>query len=80
MRRPTIKQATADDKQAATDDKLTIIVNYLKEHGNSRTADMAGKLRLSITQTKHYISLLLNDGKIASNGANKNRTYSLNKN
>lgn len=74
------KTSNTDDKQAKTDDKLTAIIKHLKEHNNSRTADIAGKLRLSIIQTKHYISLLLNDGKIVSNGANKNRTYSLNKN
>lgn len=72
------KRVVADDKYVIADDKQAIIINYLRQHKESRTADIAAVLGLSVTQTKYYIMRLLNDGKIISHGANKNRTYSLN--
>lgn len=72
------KQVITDDKQVITDDKQAIIVQYLRQHRDARTIDIAEVLGLSVTQTKHYIKQLLKDGRILSNGANKNRTYSIN--
>ena len=55
-----------------------VICSYLKEHGKSKTQDIAEHIGLKISRTKDYLSELVEDGKIKSNGANKNRTYSLN--
>ena len=68
---------TADDKLTPTDDKPTIILAYLKEKGQCKTSELSELLGLKPTQTKAYLCKLLQEGKIVSHGANKNRTYSL---
>lgn len=60
-----------------TDDKLTIILDFIKKKGEVRTSEVTSLLGLKSTQTKHYIYQLLKDGRIVAHGANKNRTYSL---
>ena len=71
------KPTITDDNHMVTDDKPTIILAYLKEKGSCRTAELAALLGLRPTQTKAYLYQLLQEGKIVSHGANKNRTYSL---
>ena len=53
------------------------ILEYLAEHSNSKTQDISKKIGLKISQTKVYLAELVEEGKIISNGANRNRTYSL---
>lgn len=56
-----------------------MIVEYLVEHEEARSQEIADVIGLKISRTKDYITELVEDGKIVSNGANKNRTYSLKK-
>ena len=70
-------KVATDDKPTITDDKPTIILAYLKDKGNCRTAELSALLGLKPTQTKAYLYKLLQEGKIVAHGANKNRTYSL---
>lgn len=55
------------------------IVEYLAEHEEARSREIADIIGLKISRTKDYITELVEEGKIVSNGANKNRTYSLKK-
>ena len=55
------------------------IVEYLAEHEEARSREIADVIGLKISRTKDYITELVEEGKIVSNGANKNRTYSLKK-
>lgn len=71
------KPTITDDKLTKTDDKPTIILSYLKEKGNVKTSELSALLGLKPTQTKAYLYQLLKEGKIAAQGANKNRTYTL---
>ena len=56
-----------------------MIVEYLAEHDEVRSQEIADFIGLKISCTKDYISELVEDYKIVPNGANKNRTYSLKK-
>ena len=56
-----------------------MIVEYLAEHEEARSREIADVIGLKISRTKDYITELVEEGKIVSNGANKNRTYSLKK-
>lgn len=71
------KKMPTDDKPTTTDDKLESILSFLKENGPSRRRDISAMLRLKPTQTKAYLYKLIEQGKIVSHGANRNRTYSL---
>ena len=55
------------------------IVEFLAEHEEARSQEIADFIGLKISRTKDYISELVEDEKIVPNGANKNRTYSLKK-
>ena len=55
------------------------IVEYLADHDVARSQEIADVIGLKISRTRDYISELVEEGKIVSNGANKNRTYSLKK-
>ena len=56
-----------------------MIVEYLAEHEEARSQEITDVIGLKISRTKDYITELVEEGKIVSNGANKNRTYSLKK-
>lgn len=53
------------------------IVAYLQNHPCSKSQDIAELLGLKISRTKDYLGELVEEGRIKSNGANRNRTYSL---
>lgn len=55
-----------------------IIVYIQGNSGVVTQAEIAKMFGVSDRQTRNYLSLLLNDGKICAVGANKNRTYTLN--
>ena len=55
------------------------IVDYLAEHEEARSQEISAYIGLKISRTKIYLSDLVEEGKIISNGANRNRTYSLKK-
>lgn len=65
------------DKSAINFKKM--IVEYLAEHEEAHSREIADVIGLKISRTKDYITELVEEGKIVSNGANKNRTYSLKK-
>ena len=54
-----------------------MIVEYLAEHEEARSQEISAYIGLKISRTKIYLADLVEEGKIVSNGANKNRTYSL---
>lgn len=56
-----------------------MIVEYLAEHEEARSQEISTYIGLKISRTKIYLADLVEEGKIVSNGANKNRTYSLKK-
>ena len=70
-------QKVTDDKPTITDDKMTKILAFLKHNGPCRRKEISDMLGLKPTQTKAYLYKLLEQGKIAAHGANRNRTYSL---
>ena len=53
------------------------ICNYLSSLPEAKTQDIALFIGLKLSRTKDYLAELVEEGKIISNGANKNRTYSL---
>lgn len=67
----------------SSDKKLTkfkkMIVEYLAEHEEVRSQEISAYIGLKISRTKIYLADLVEEGKIVSNGANRNRTYSLKK-
>lgn len=65
------------DKKSTKFKKM--IVEYLAEHEDARSQEISTYIGLKISRTKIYLADLVEEGKIVSNGANKNRTYSLKK-
>ena len=60
-------------------DKLQKIIVYMQGNSGVVTqAEIAKMFGASDRQTRNYLSLLLNNGKICAVGANKNRIYTLN--
>ena len=53
------------------------ICDYLSSLPEARTRDIALFIGLKDSRTKDYLAELVEEGKIISNGANRNRTYSL---
>ncbi|MBR1616045.1 MAG: winged helix-turn-helix transcriptional regulator, partial [Treponema sp.] len=53
------------------------ILEYLSNHSEARSQDIALFIGLKQSRTKDYLSELVENGKIVANGANRNRTYSL---
>ena len=65
------------DKKSTKFKKM--IVEFLAEHEEARSQEISAYIGLKISRTKIYLADLVEEGKIVSNGANKNRTYSLKK-
>lgn len=63
------------DKKSTKFKKM--IVEYLAEHEEARSQEISTYIGLKISRTKIYLADLVEEGKIVSNGANRNRTYSL---
>ena len=75
--RPSYKKNGDKSGDKKSDKFRTRILEYLKEHPNSKTQDISLEIGLKQSRTKVYLSELVEDGKIVANGANRNRTYSL---
>ena len=69
-----INQSVGDKSAINYKDK---ILEYLSNHSEARSQDIALFIGLKQSRTKDYLSELVEAGKIVANGANKNRTYSL---
>lgn len=66
-----INQKIGDKKQA--------IINYIKEKGSAKTAEISVLLKLSPSRTRDYLKELVDEGYLIALGANKNRKYKLKK-
>ena len=66
-----------DDKPTIKKDAKFLIIEYLKNHGECSTKELADMLGLKASRTKVYLNDLVESGKIIAKGANKNRTYVL---
>lgn len=62
------------DKSAINKEK---IVEYITLNPNAKSKDIASYINLGISRTKDYLAQLTEDGIIAPQGANRNRTYSV---
>lgn len=69
-----INDSIGDKSAISNEDK---IIEYLKTHENAKSQEIADYIGLKISRTKDYLSKLVEEGKIAAIGGNKNRTYSL---
>ena len=67
----TINEAPDDNR----DDKRTIILEYIRNHGDVKTDDLVKLLGSSATRVKVLLYQLVADGFIEPLGANRNRTY-----
>ena len=60
-------------------DKKQAILDFIKEKGSAKTAEISDFIKLSPSRTRDYLRELVNDGLLTAEGANKNRTYFLNR-
>lgn len=67
----TINEASDDNRE----DKRTIILEYIRNHGDVKTDDLVKFLGSSATRVKVLLYQLVADGFIEPLGANSNRTY-----
>lgn len=77
--KPRINSKSADIMSTKNNSnyKLDMIMNFIINHKVVRASEIANLLDLSMTQTRYYLNKLIEDGKIKSIGANKNRAYSI---
>lgn len=54
-----------------------MIIEYLCQHGISKSKEIAEYIGLKISRTKDYLGKLQKENKIIAHGENKNRTYEL---
>lgn len=71
------RQKTSDKKQAKkTIENIEKIKNYLEEHGEAKTADIANNIGLSSSRTRALLNVM---DEVEPLGGNMNRTYCLKK-
>ena len=58
-------------------DKKQAILDFIKQKGSAKTAEISSFLGLGPSRTRDYLRELVNEGYLTISGANKNRTYSL---
>ena len=71
-----------DDKmmiKSESDDKRTIILNFIRKNGEVKTEDIATFVGLGTTRVKVLLYELLEEGLIERIGGNRNRTYKIKK-
>jgi len=72
------KQAIASDKQAIkTSDRRQAIIDYMKQHHDTRVADIADLLGLSAPRVRVILRPLIEEGIIEKVGDRKSTTYRL---
>lgn len=70
----------SDDKvmiKSESDDKRTIILNFIRKNGEVKTEDIATFVGLGTTRVKVLLYELLEEGLIERIGGNRNRTYKI---
>lgn len=71
------RQKTSDKKQAKkTKENIEKIKNYLEQHGEAKTADIANNIGLSSSRTRALLNVM---DEVEPLGGNMNRTYRLKK-
>ena len=59
------------------DEKRQAILEYISKNGNTKAETLAQLLGLSSSRTRDYLRQMVQEGLLAAQGANKNRTYSI---
>lgn len=65
--------------KAPIGDKKAAIMTFIADNPNSRASVIADYIGLKASRTRDYLSELVKEGKLITEGANKNRTYSIKK-
>ena len=68
---PAIKSETGDN----AGDKMQVILDYIANNGEVKTSDIMQAFGLKSSQSRYYLSTLVEQGRIEACGSNKNRTY-----
>ena len=66
-----------DDKKKVTELQKETIIEYLTDHVNVRSSELAELLGVKTTRAKTLLDSLIADGIAVAEGANRNRTYRL---
>ena len=69
-----------DDKKKVTELQKDTIIEYLTDHVNVRSSELAELLGVKTTRVKNLLNSLIADGIVVAEGANRNRTYRLKEN
>ena len=72
----------SDDKKVTINsqknlEQKNMIVQFVREHGSVKNSELCELLGVKSTRIKQLLYELLDEGILAANGSNKNRTYSL---
>lgn len=68
-----------DKSSSISDTHKQRILDYLTNHSQAKSQEIAAELKLGISRTKVYLADLANVGLIIRLGSNKDRTYKLNR-
>ena len=66
-----------DKKSEIKETIKRIIIEYLTEHASAKTSEISEILQLQVSRTRDYLSELVKEGILESEGGNKNRIYKL---
>ncbi len=69
-----------DDKKKVTELRKDTIIEYLTDHVNVRSSELAELLGVKTTRGKNLLNSLIADGIVVAEGANRNRTYRIKEN
>lgn len=64
-------------KKRNTEENRQAILDFISENGNTKAEILAQILGLSSSRTRDYLRQMVQEGLLVTQGANKNRTYSL---
>ena len=73
-----IKGGNSDKESSSVEQKLCMIIEYMQTHQNVTVADITQLLAIKSSRSRDYLRMLVDRGVVVTNGANKNRTYTLN--
>ena len=73
-----IKGGGSAKESSSVEQKLCMIIEYMQTHRNATVANIAQLLSIKSSRSREYLRMLVDRGVVATNGANENRTYTLN--
>ena len=73
-----IKCGRCNKESSSVEQKLCIIIEYMQTHKIVTVADITQLLSIKSSRSRDYLRMLVGRGVVVTNGANKNRTYTLN--